>query len=195
MHTIKKRNRLSQKMMRWFLLIVLLPTLALSLLIFAMVYRSSYETCISDKRTVLSVIADGVESNANLVMHVADTICYDANIENLLSNSHLSAYNRVVSQLFSVRETLVKSKTLLSNLLGEIYVFADNDFVQESYWYTLPTARAEETEDYRRFMDMKQASGWVGTAWIYPASTTPSTGLNKQMLCYYKKYTAPHSNV
>lgn len=37
MHNIKKKNRLSQKMMRWFLLIVLLPTLALSLLIFVMV--------------------------------------------------------------------------------------------------------------------------------------------------------------
>ena len=125
MHSIKKKNRLSQKMMRWFLLIVLLPTLALSLLIFVMVYRSSYETRISDKRTVLSVIEDGVESNANLVMHVVDTTCYDANIENLLGNSHVSTYNQVISQLFSVRETLVKSKTLLSNLLGEIYVFAD----------------------------------------------------------------------
>lgn len=89
MHNIKKKNRLSQNMMRWFLLIVLLPTLALSLLIFVMVYQHSYETRISDKRTVLSVIADGVESNANLVMHVVDTTCYDANIENLLSNSHL----------------------------------------------------------------------------------------------------------
>ena len=76
MHNIKKKNRLSQKMMRWFLLIVLLPTLALSLLIFVMVYQHSYETRISDKRTVLSVIADGVESNANLVMHVVDTTCY-----------------------------------------------------------------------------------------------------------------------
>ena len=140
MHSIKKKNRLSQKMMRWFLLIVLLPTLALSLLIFVMVYQHSYETRISDKRTVLSVIADGVESNANLVMHVVDTTCYDANIENLLGNSHVSTYNQVISQIFSVRETLVKSKTLLSNLLGEIYVFADNDFVQESYWYTLSTA-------------------------------------------------------
>lgn len=196
MHSIKKKNRLSQKMMRWFLLIVLLPTLALSLLIFVMVYQHSYETRISDKRTVLSVIADGVESNANLVMHVVDTTCYDANIENLLGNSHLSTYNQVISQIFSVRETLVKSKTLLSNLLGEIYVFADNDFVQESYWYTLSTARAEETEDYHRFMDMNQTSGWVGTAWIYPASTTPSTGLNKQMLCYYKKiYRTPLERV
>ena len=76
MHSIKKKYRLSQKMMRWFLLIVLLPTLALSLLIFVMVYQHSYETRISDKRTVLSVIADGVESNANLVMHVVDTTCY-----------------------------------------------------------------------------------------------------------------------
>ena len=100
MHNIKKKNRLSQKMMRWFLLIVLLPTLALSLLIFVMVYQHSYETRISDKRTVLSVIADGVESNANLVMHVVDTTCYDANIENLLGNSHVSTYNQVISQLF-----------------------------------------------------------------------------------------------
>ena len=45
-------------------------------------------------------------------------------------------------------------------------------------------------------MDMNQASGWVGTAWIYPASTTPSTGLNKQMLCYYKKiYRTPLERV
>lgn len=183
---IKKRSGLMRNALLLFVFAILIPSAALSSWLCGLMVRRHYEQSVEDGRAMLRVVRDSILTNASLVENLLDLLAYDSGVLQLLSDTNMSDYERIVSQMYDVRETLGLAQSYLKELDGNIILFAQDERVPESFWYVLHMDELEDSEDFQRFDQMGDVSAWVGLAELRPSSTVIQAEDNREMFCFYR---------
>lgn len=183
---MKPKGRLLRKTIVWLLLSIMLPSLLLAAFLCVNTARNTINEQIEECNVLLNLMAEGIQSNAEMVENALEVLSYDSNVLKLLSDKPQSQYSRLITQLYGVQSVLSQMTIFLHPLDARLILFARNDEVPESYWSVLSLSTAQEMEDYRLFDASGAQSLWVGRAWIYPSSTVSRSSDNQEMLCYYR---------
>ena len=133
----KRRSGLMRNALKLFVFAILIPSAMLSVWLCTSTVQYHYAQTVEDGEAMLRVMRDSVLTNASLVENLMDLIAYDGDILRLLSDSGMSDYDRIVTQIYDVRETLGLAQSYLKELDGSIILFAESGDVPESFWSVL----------------------------------------------------------
>ncbi len=172
--------------LKLFVFAILIPSAMLSVWLCTSTVQYHYAQTVEDGEAMLRVMRDSVLTNASLVENLMDLIAYDGDILRLLSDSGMSDYDRIVTQIYDVRETLGLAQSYLKELDGSIILFAESGDVPESFWSVLHMDRLEDAEDFLRFEQSGEISEWVGVAQLRPENTVIWEEDRRLMYCYYR---------
>ena len=172
--------------LKLFVFAILIPSAMLSVWLCTSTVQYHYAQTVEDGEAMLRVMRDSVLTNASLVENLMDLIAYDGDILRLLSDSGMSDYDRIVTQIYDVRETLGLAQSYLKELDGSIILFAESGDVPESFWSVLHMDRLEDAEDFLRFEQSGEISEWVGVAELRPENTVIWEEDRRLMYCYYR---------
>lgn len=183
--TFKKKATI-RGMVRSLVIVVIIPTLFLSVLLYRTFYMRYYEMALSTNEAILNAISVSVEDNRKLVENVIEMFSYD-----ILSDFRREeeAYSKQIQQAFKIQKLIAEREVILSRLGGDIVVFSDRESMPVSYWYLLRTESAEEMEGYRKFLSTGKIRSWTGEEYMYPESTMVSDYNRQMMLSYYRLIT------
>lgn len=182
----KRKSGLMRNALKLYVLAILVPSTVLSAWLCATTVQYHTRQTVEDGQTVLRVMRDSILTNASLVENMTDLLAYDNGVQRLLSNVRMSDYERIVTQIYDVRETIGLAQSYLGELDGNIVLFAADERVPESFWSVMRMNRLEGTEDYERFQASGGESAWVGIAPLRPESTVIWQEDARVMYCYYR---------
>ena len=184
----KKRSlSLMQKMMLWFILIILLPSCVLSVVLYRALTDRAYDILVEDHYAVLSIARESVSRSAASVENMVEMLSLNAELNQLVADSKQSPYQRVLKILYDVGETVAQAQLMLSSLDARVTLYSADTRIPETYWIFLRLERLETASPYQRFLQQGANRGWGGIGPVYPRETTLRTAGNQQMLCYYQK--------
>lgn len=181
------KDSLARKMMRWFMLIILVPSSVLSIVLYATAAGRNYDTLVGDYSAMLGMVAENIQNNAALVENIMEVLSYNSDILKLLTDEKQNQFSRVIAQQYDVSDVLAQSKAFLAPLGANIVLFAEDARVPVSYWYLLNMWDVQGEPDYQAFLASGKNAGWVGLGPIYPESTVIYSANNREMFCYYRK--------
>lgn len=183
----EKRNRsLTEKMMRWFFLVILIPMSLLAVLFYAIAAKYTYDMTVGDSFAMLNVVADSIVSNAEMVENGIHSLSFDEDVLKLLTKRQ-SAYQRAIQQT-EIRESVMgRVRVLLAPLEGRVTLFVKNEEVPITYWHIMKLEDAEKTSDYQRFIENGKDGAWVGRGMLHPVHLTVLAEYNHEVICYYQK--------
>lgn len=181
------KDSLVRKMMLWFMLVILVPTVVLSVFLYATAAGRYYDTLVEDDYAMLRMAGENIQSNAAMVENIMEVLSFNRDVLKLLTDDKQSQYSRVIAQQYDVYDAIAQSRAFLSPLEANIVLFAKDERVPVSYWYLLNLESALDTPDYQAFIHSGKNDAWVGTGMIYPESTVIFSESNREMFLYYRK--------
>lgn len=187
----KKRSlSLMQKMTLWFILIILLPSCALSVVLCRALTDRAYDILVEDHYAVLGIARESISRSAASVESMVEMLSLNAELNKLLTDSKQTPYQRVVKILFDVGDTVAQAQLMLSGLDARVTLFSEDERIPETYWNFLRLKRLDSLPQYERFLLAGETRGWGGIGPVYPTETVLRPAGNPQMLCYYQKLLA-----
>lgn len=187
----KKRSlSLMQKMTLWFILIILLPSCALSVVLCRALTDRAYDILVEDHYAVLGIARESISRSAASVESMVEMLSLNAELNKLLTDSKQTPYQRVVKILFDVGDTVAQAQLMLSGLDARVTLFSEDERIPETYWNFLRLKRLDGLPQYERFLLAGETRGWGGIGPVYPTETVLRPAGNPQMLCYYQKLLA-----
>lgn len=187
----KKRSlSLMQKMTLWFILIILLPSCALSVVLCRALTDRAYDILVEDHYAVLGIARESISRSAASVESMVEMLSLNAELNKLLTDSKQTPYQRVVKILFDVGDTVAQAQLMLSGLDAHVTLFSEDERIPETYWNFLRLKRLDSLPQYERFLLAGETRGWGGIGPVYPTETVLRPAGNPQMLCYYQKLLA-----
>lgn len=187
----KKRSlSLMQKMTLWFILIILLPSCALSVVLCRALTDRAYDILVEDHYAVLGIARESISRSAASVESMVEMLSLNAELNKLLTDSKQTPYQRVVKILFDVGDTVAQAQLMLSGLDARVTLFSEDERIPETYWNFLRLKRLGSLPQYERFLLAGETRGWGGIGPVYPTETVLRPAGNPQMLCYYQKLLA-----
>ena len=188
---VKKRSlSLMQKMTLWFILIILLPSCALSVVLCRALTDRAYDILVEDHYAVLGIARESISRSAASVESMVEMLSLNAELNKLLTDSKQTPYQRVVKILFDVGDTVAQAQLMLSGLDARVTLFSEDERIPETYWNFLRLKRLDSLPQYERFLLAGETRGWGGIGPVYPTETVLRPARNPQMLCYYQKLLA-----
>lgn len=185
-----KSLSLMQKMMIWFILIILLPSCVLSLVLYRTLTDRAYDLLVEDNCAVLNIARESIGRSAASVENMVEMVSLDTDLNKLLSDRRQTQYQRVVKILYEVNELIAQTQLMLSEMDARLSVYFSDAAIPETYWTLMKLERLEGSEDYAAFLRTGETKGWAGVDYVYPLETTLRPAGNQRMLCYYQKVLA-----
>ncbi|WP_346026460.1 sensor histidine kinase [Beduinella massiliensis] len=180
------RDSLARKMMLWFTLVILVPSVVLSIFLYGTAAGRYYDTLVEDDYAILGMACENIRNSSAMVENIVEVLSFNRDVLKLLTDERMSQYSRVIMQQNEVQEALAQSRAFLSPLEANIVLFARDERVPVSYWYLLNLNSALDTPDYQAFAQSGRSDAWVGMGMIYPPSTVIFPDSNREMFCYYR---------
>lgn len=188
MKTKKKQSlTMMQKMMLWFMLIILLPSCILSAVLYQALTDRAYELLVEENNAVMNIARESIHRSANSVESIVENISLDQELRRLLTDSRQTTYQRIATILYDVENTISRAKLMLSGLDARFTLFFADEQIPEAYWTYLKLERLEDMPNYQHFLQMNTSSGWGGIGKLYPEETIIRETDNPTRLCYYQK--------
>lgn len=182
----KSNKSLTGRMMRWFLLVILIPMCLFAVLFFVITAKYSFDAAIDDSYAMLNVVSESIVSNAEMVENGIHSISFDEDLMKLLTGRQ-SDYEKIILQQEVKEHVLGRVLTLLAPLESRVTLYVSNERVPITYWQVMKTEDAEPTEDYQRFVASGETGSWVGKGEMYPEHLNWWAESNREMICYYHK--------
>lgn len=185
---MKKTKSLTmmQKLMLWFVLIILLPSLVLSMVLYRALTDRAYDILVEDRYAVLGIARESIDRSAASVENMVEMLSLNAELNTLVADGKQTLYQRVL-KLYDVSETVAQAQLMLSGLDARVTLYSADDSIPETYWGFLHMERMESMPHYQRFLAQEKSRGWGGVGPVYPKETVLRPESNPQMLCYYQK--------
>ncbi len=183
----KKSLTLMQKMMIWFILIILLPSLMLSSILYRVQTDRAYDILVENHYAVLGMARESILRSAASVENLVEMLSLNAELHQLVADSKQTPYQRVMKILYDVGESIAQAQLMLSDLNARITLYSADDRIPETYWTFLHLDRLENMTSYQNFLTNDKSKGWGGVGLMYPQETVLRAENNQLMLSYYQK--------
>lgn len=178
---------LSRKMAMWFVVVVAIPSLVLSVFSCITAYQRYYDTVVSDQSAMLSLAGNSVDVNSSIVTTAVNSIASEKNVISLFGDKNAKPYLQVKRILVDINDAMALSNALLIQFDGKIMLISNNENIPESWWSVMCSSTMAGAPDYDMFMSQQKPEMWCAIAPMYPEATVLNPQLNKNMLSYYRK--------
>ena len=183
---LKKKQKLSQKMMAYAFAVILLPVLVLSTAYYILATERLTDNVAEDHGAVLNAIGESVLDKATMIETSMEMLSQNTDIRRLLTDTGLSLYDQVIRLRYQVQNVIDQTKTILASQNTEIMILSPNSETVQRYPFFFRLAEFEHEPDYLRFQATGNNKAWVGAAPAFPQKLVPHDLNENSMFCYYQ---------
>lgn len=181
------RGGLLRRMIALFLLLVLLPSLALGAILYVNSVQKQIENTVAYEQRMVEMMGAQVQMLAAQVERLVDTLANDGRVLRLLSSTYILSRADMILDLQSVAsETLGGMASHLKDLDAFITLYSTRENIPEKYYTILYESRLRG-DDFDAFLAGGPNSAWGSLRSLMPPGIASPYEPNALVLPYFRK--------